>query len=84
MLENKWQDVSSPSLVSEQQIFENLSIDAAVIAAIRYLHSRAALHLISMTFYRQPSVPSPRAEEGGRKEGRGLLDDNQPTPHAAS
>lgn len=51
------------NLLSEQPIFRNLSTDAAVTVAIHYLYSRATFHLISMTFYRQPSVPSPRAKK---------------------
>lgn len=81
---SNWQEVFTPPLLREQQIFKGLSIDVAVIAAVPYLHSRTTFHLISMTFHRQPSVPGPRAGEGEREEEeeRGALDNTQSTPHA--
>lgn len=77
---SNWQEVSPPPLLGEQQVVKGLSIDAAVIAAVPYLHSTTTFHLISMTFHRQPLVPGPSAGEGERKSERGALDNTQLTP----
>ncbi|CAB1413772.1 unnamed protein product [Pleuronectes platessa] len=52
----------------ELQIFKGLSIDAGVIAALPYLHTRTTFHLISMTFHRQPLVPGRRRERESERE----------------
>lgn len=69
------------SLLSEQQIFKDLFIDVAVIAAVPYLHGQTTFHLISMTFHRQPSVPGPRTGARQREKERGVLDNMQLTSH---
>lgn len=75
-----------PHLLSseKQQIFKGFSIDAAVIAAVPYLHSRTTFHLISMTFIRQPPIPEQGWEERERQGGgeRCALDNTSLTPHA--